>query len=509
MVMARAVSKLRGITRSKPGALTSQCRKNFLLTALFVGMVVVAAGCGETTKPVVSPASSQVNSYFGGPFNVTGSWVNQSAAAFDHSANQIAVSSTIINNATHLAVQVPVQIINGSFTSADTGFLGITESFATTSTGVPSAQNPAITGGWAVEIPGVGALANFLSVIVQSTPATASAAPTALVENTACPNFTAPTQFLYVTVPYAAMLSDLADYGIVAIQPKGSAVTFSAQPFLVGSNPQTTSTVSGGCSQTIFGSLTAYPLNTYGSTGSSPELISIGRAGLLVSYFAPSPGSGATSAFGGGTGVIGVAESTSALDVNSVISATYNGFIFSPSNPVKGANGYDITVLASAFGNHTATSQACSVLQSSLAANNNQGGLVPNLPSPNSIYGGEFLTVSAAGSVNDPTGVNGSENCDVAIDLGTQNPNNNGLFPTATVFIGSSFPPFSASKPWTCGSGGVCAVSFPAAAIVGQVQGRYVIFVSASGVSTPPAQLPNGNGILQPQPVGIYLFQRM
>jgi len=305
------------------------------------------------------------------------------------------------------------------------------------------------------------------------------------------------------------MLSDLADYGIVEIQSQGSAVTFSTQPFLVGSNPQTASTVTGGCSQTIFGALTAYPLNTYASPGATPELISIGSAGLLVSYFAPTAGSGATSAFGGGTGVIGVAEPSSALDVSAVTSAKYNGFIFSPGNPVKRSNGYDITVLASAFGNHTATSQACSLLQASLAANNGQGGLVPTLPSPNSIYGGEFLTVSASGTVNDPTGASASENCDVVIDLGTEDPANNGLFPNATVFIGSNFPPFSASNPWHCSTGGVCAVSFPAAAIVGQVQSQYVIFLSASGSSTPPAQLPNGNGILQPQPVGIYLFQKM
>jgi hypothetical protein len=191
-----------------------------------------------------------------------------------------------------------------------------------------------------------------------------------------------------------------------------------------------------------------------------------------------------------------------------VISADYNGFIFSPSNPLKQSNGYDITVLASAFGNHATGSPACSTLQASLAANNVQGGKVPVLPSPNSIYGGEFLTVSATGSVNDPTGASGSENCDVVIDLGTQDPNNNGLFPNATVFIGSNFPPFSVSHQWTCGSSGVCAVSFPAAAIAGQVEGRYVIFVAASGSSTPPAQLPNGAN-LQPQAVGIYLFQKM
>jgi|SRR5215472_239415 len=500
MVMARQVLKLRRITTNNLGALTVTRRESFLLVALLVSILLLSASCGQTAKTVVSPAAGQVTSYFGGPFLVTGSSVARpTAAAFDHSANQIAVAGQVLSGVT----AVPVNIINGSFTSGDTGFLAITESLALNSTGFPSAQNPALTGAWAVEIPGAGALANFLTLHATG-PTTA--APTAMAQNTACPGSAIATPFLYVTVPNTAMQTDLADYGIVQIKSQGSAVTFSTQPFLVGPSPQTTSTVTGSCSQTVFGAVTAYPLNTFGTSGPLPELISMGSSGLLVSNF--DPGLGGLGAFGGGTGVIGVAEPSSALDVNSVISDQYDGFIFSPSNPVKQSNGYDITVLASAFGNHAAGSPACSTLQASLAANNVQGGKVPVLPSPISIYGGEFLTVSATGSVNDPTGASGSENCDVVIDLGTQDPNNNGLFPNATVFIGSNFPPFSVSHPWTCGGSGVCAVSFPAAAIVGQVQGHYVIFVAASGASTPPAQLPNGAN-LQPQAVGIYLFQKM
>ena len=503
MVMARQVLKFRRITTNELGALASSRLENFLLKALLVSLLHFSAGCGETAKPVVSPTAAQVDTYFGGPFNVTGSSVMQSAAAFDHTANQIAVSGHIISNASGTPVQVPVNIINGTFVSTDTGFLAITETLAPTSGEPPSPQNPAITGAWAVEIPGAGTLANFLSL---HTTGPISAGPTAMAQNTACPNFTAPSPFLFVSVPNAALVTDTADYGVVQISSQGSAVTFAVQPFLVGSNPQLPSTVTGGCSQTLFGAVTAYPLNTFGNSGPLPELISIGSSGLLVSSFDPSLGG--LGAFTAGTGVMGVAAPSAALDVNSVISMKYDGFIFSPSNPVRQSSGYDITVLASAFGNHAAQSQACSTLQASLAANNGQGGKVPVLPSPNSIYGGEFLTVSVAGSVNDPTGASGSENCDVVIDLGAQDATSSGLFPNATVFIGSNFPPFGVSNPWTCG-GGVCAVSFPAAAIVAQVQGHYVIFLRATGSSIPPAQLPDGAGNLALQPVGIYLFQKM
>jgi hypothetical protein len=96
----------------------------------------------------------------------------------------------------------------------------------------------------------------------------------------------------------------------------------------------------------------------------------------------------------------------------------------------------------------------------------------------------------------------------VVIDLGAPDSATNGLFPNARIFIGSNYPPFSASNPWTC-AGTTCALSFPAAAVVGQVQGRYVIFLVASAASSPPARLPDNFGSAVAQPVGIYLFQKM
>jgi len=188
-----------------------------------------------------------------------------------------------------------------------------------------------------------------------------------------------------------------------------------------------------------------------------------------------------------------------AVDVSAVVGAKYNGIFYSPQNTVPAT--FDITALASAFGNHNATSPTCSALQTSLSA-----GTVSATPSANSLYGGEFLSASSSGMVNDPTGANGSENCDVVIDLGQQD-SVTGVFDNATVFIGANFPPFSTANPRTC-AGSPCAFSFPAAAIVGKVNGRWVILVTASGVSTPPAQLPDNFGNLRAQPLGIYLFQK-
>jgi hypothetical protein len=358
-----------------------------------------------------------------------------------------------------------------------------------------------------VEIPGGGTLANFLSVTSSGVGVSTRAAPAAMAQNTACPNFPDPIYFFYVAVPNANLTTDVADYGATAISSQGSAITFRTQPFLIGAPRPVGLNATGGCSQTNLGALTAFPLNSFGSS-SNLELISIGQTGFLVSSFNSSnPGQiTEVGAFGTGTGVIGVQAPVGQVDVNALVGAQYNGMLYSPQNTVPAT--YDITTLASAFGNHNATSPACSGLQAALAANNGKGsGTVSSLPSPNSLYGGEFLSVGSGGMVNDPTGANGSENCDVAIGLGQQDSTSGGVFPNATVFIGSNFPPYSASNPWTCG-GSPCAVSFPAAAVVGQVHGRYVILVSTSAASTPPAQLPDNFGNLRAQPIGIYLFQK-
>jgi hypothetical protein len=470
--------------------------------------LLALGGCSQTAPPVTTPATGKVNTYFGGPFSVAINPVGMSSSSFDHSANQIGVSGFVNTGVGSLLV--PTQLLSGTFTAANTGFVAVSENFATTSSGYAS-QNPPLSGAWAVEIPGAGALANLLSVQTASgsTATTVKAAPAAMADNTACPVFPQQTSFLYVNVPNPSTASsiDTSNYGMVGIATQGSDVTLSATPYLIGPLPGTASVVTGGCSISTLGAVTSYPLNSYGLP-SNVELISVGKLGLLVSSFNESSHTSTAGAFGGGNGVMGVQEPSSPVDVSSVVGAIYNGFMYAPKNTVAGT--YDITVLASAFGNHTGVSLPCAPLIASVVGNYQQGnGNVAALFSPNTIFGGEFLTASTTGGVNDPSGQLGSENCDVAIDLGTQDTSNAGLFPNATIFIGTTYPPFSHSNPWMCfGTNNFCAVSFPAAAVVGQVQGQYVILVTASANSNPPAQLPNSVGSPVQQPVGIYLFQK-
>src|SRR5215467_1684714 len=237
--------------------------------------LLLLAGCGETAKTVTSPSADKVDSYFGNAFVVQGTALAKSSATFDHTARQVAVSAFIVNQKT----QVPAQLINGTFSSADTGFLGITENFAPNNSGVIAPQNPPLTGAWAVEIPGGGTLANFLSVTSSGVGVSTRAAPAAMAENAACPNFSDPTYFYYVMVPNASLTTDVADYGATGISSQGSAITFRTQPFLIGASRPVGFNATGGCSETNLGALTAFPLNSFGSS-SNLELISIGRSGL-------------------------------------------------------------------------------------------------------------------------------------------------------------------------------------------------------------------------------------
>ena len=466
------------------------------------------SSCSQTAPPVTTPAAGKVDTYFGGPFSVVGNSVGRSSSSFDHSANQIGVSAFVSNQ----SLLVPTQVLSGSFTKADTGFLAVSENFLTTSSGQITPQNPPMSGAWAVEIPGAGALANLLSVNTTSNPPVISAAPVAMADNTTCPDFLNSTSFLYVNVPNPNRVSsvDTSNYGIVSIVTQGSDVTFSATPTLIGTQPGTASVVTGGCSVSTLGALTAYPLNSFGQTSSNLELISIGKSGLLASSFNTTGSVSTVGAFGGGFGVIGVQELSSPVDVSAVIGGKYNGFMYAPKDSAVSGT-YDVTVLASAFGNHTGLSLPCAPLVATVVGNYQRGnGNVSRIWSANTIFGGEFLTAGATGNVNDPSGQLGSENCDVAIDLGIQDTNNAGLFPNAMIFIGTTYPPFSHSNNWLCfGTNDGCAVAFPAAAVVGQVQGHYVIFVAASANSTPPAQLPNSAGGSIAQPFGIYLFENL
>jgi len=278
-------------------------------------------------------------------------------------------------------------------------------------------------------------------------------------------------------------------YGSADISASGLTVTLNniAQhtlPSLSGgasgtpANPSPSS-VTGACSSTVYGNTVSLPpqvtITNPGNGESVPPqaLLGIGPSGLLVE----SNGNyiGAETPFyqnglGAGTGAIGLPKPSSAVDTSSLVGAQYLGFFFgSGSVGVNPTNGNSFTT----NGFSSVASFGFSSLPSTCAS------VAPGTST--TLYGGDFTN-------NDPTtSTTGYGICDFAIDLGAQDTSTNGLFPSATVYVG---PTFAGNTTRTT------TYSFPAVAIAGQLNGKYAIFLIGEDTVGSPNQ-----------PWGIYLLQ--
>jgi hypothetical protein len=106
------------------------------------------------------------------------------------------------------------------------------------------------------------------------------------------------------------------------------------------------------------------------------------------------------------------------------------------------------------------------------------------------IYGGDYPQNN--GQDNPSASPNGFGNCDFAIDLGIQDPSNNGLYPSATVWVGSCYAGNIAGGACSAGNISGSTYSFQAVAIAGQLNGKYAIFLI---------------GVDSTQPWAVYLLQ--
>ena len=347
---------------------------------------------------------------------------------------------------------------------------------------------PAQTGSWAFE------LANQAGGLVQLL----GQPFTPLVATSACPSSSTPQTYQFVTIPDPLLVpspvSQTVDltfnpavetgFGTVSVSATGGTVTLSnvAQhtlPAVSGSTgtPSNASPASatGICSSTPFGQTVSIPGQVAitnpgnGESVAASATIGIGPSGLLVEDNGATTTAPYQNTLGAGTGAIGLPQPTSALNTADVVGAQYIGFFYGsgvagaqPSTP----SGWSSSVASFGF---STTPASCGAVTS---------------PTATLIYGGDFTN-------NDPSApavqaAGGFGNCDYAIDLGAQDSANNGLYPTATVWIGSSF----------AGNTTGVSYSFPAVAVAGQLGGKYAIFLL--GVDT--TGTPN-------QAQGIYLLQ--
>lgn len=432
------------------------------LRLLGSSLLVIAAstltGC-STADSVTAAPQTNVQQYFGPAVSAipaSGSNPGVGAYLIDHTAGtfvQYAGNKTVVYD-------------SGTFTTLGNGI----ESIALTYSGGNGSQgallSPPQTGSWAVEWSGQGALIGMLGQPV-----------TPVASNATCPSLSTATAFEFVTLPTSGNSTEVA-YGTLNIASTGTAINFTgiAQYTLSGGVPVNPSaaTVSGTCSSTVLGQTISVPNTSVVSNPGNGQLvapsatIAIGPTGFLVE-----DNGGGDNIMGGGTGAVGLPVPAAALTTSTLTGAQYTGFIFG-----TGAAGNNLQGLAAV----SSSSRVASFGYPNLAT------ACPTLPAPQTatiLYGGEFAS-------NNPAG-NAFGNCDFAIDFGTQSTKTNGLFPSAVVWIGASYPGNATGKSY----------SFPAVAIASQLKGKNAIFViglDATGLKT----ISQGR---QSQDWGVYLLQ--
>ncbi len=181
----------------------------------------------------------------------------------------------------------------------------------------------------------------------------------------------------------------------------------------------------------------------------------IGPTGLLVENNGVSSIAVYQNALGAGTGAVGLPKPSTPVDTAALLSGQYLGFVYGAGlfhqNPTEPPPGWS---------SHLASFGFPANLQSSCSSFALETG-----PLVNGIYGGDFPQNN--GQDNPSASSTGYGNCDLAIDLGTQDPATNGLYLNAKVWMGEAYAANTSQTTY----------SFPAVAIAGQLQGQNAIFI--------------------------------
>jgi len=445
-----------------------------MVLAAWLGMFT--AGCGNNTSTVSNVPTSDPSQLYFAP--TTGD-VYSSTYAIDHAANTFVRKVYGKYGSQTSPASGGTVTDSGTISKLSNGVISLETTYSETSTGTETTYAPPLTGNWEVELPGQAALVG-MKAYTNFTP---------LVPTQSCPSLASATTFQFVTIPKQLSIGGTTiqssswnpqletAFGSVAIATSGTTVQFSSvsqHTFPLNgaasgppSNPGPVS-ATALCSQTYYGQTISVPGSvTVANPGQQQTVppsatIGIGPSGFLVedagapSGQAPSTMPPYENILGAGYGAIGLPKPSSPLNTSGAVAAQYQGFVF-------GSGGTATTSLLASFG-YPSLQTAC-----------------PTLPAPSTstiLYGGEFAN-------NDPS-ANPFGNCDMAIDLGTQDANNNGLYPVAVVYVAASFP----------NNGIGITYSVPAVAIAGQIQGKYAVFLIGVDMTGSPAQA-----------WGIYLLQ--
>lgn len=461
-------------------------------------MILCFAGCGGNSTSTTAAPKAAPQNYFAPPVSGTSNGGSDLIVPQLYSIDDTGNAFSQTTYRLQLPAQQGLQTINaGDLMIGQRSLRSLTITANYTYSGanpVYVADTTPKPGGFAVELSGqAGALVQL---------AGQPAVP--VVAATQCPNLKTPQTYQFITIPGALAAqsagvtpmygwdpaNDTA-YGSVDISSSGSTVTFQnihqyTLPSEGGSGSPTLpvpSSATGTCAATVFGNTITlpYPItiqNPGGGQGVSPSATAgIGPSGLLVEGNSVTQGpfgSAASSTvvpnynnvLGAGTGTVGLPKPSAALDTNALVGAQYLGFIYS-SGIYTAFN----QLLASGWSSHLASFGFSAVPPECGTAIGD-----PTTTPSTLIYGGDFTNDAPA------TYSGGFGNCDFGIELGPQDPSNNGLYTQATVRVGAGYAGNTTGN----------AYSFPAVAVAGQLNGKYAIFLV--GVDTT-------------QPWAVYLLQ--
>ena len=393
----------------------------------------------------------------------------------DHSTLDISAASFTFNYGTVAAGQRGLHTLttSTSYYYQDVPLLNLGSQLVSKPTGW-FAYTPTETRGFALELSGQGG--GFVQLAGQ---------PVAPVVNASqCPDSATHT-YQFITIPLQLQVSNIhgilnpntswdpttdTAYGSVDVSSSGTTVTFKniSQYTLSGGAPaQPVTSATGTCGPTYFGKVTNAPgqltINDPGSTDPAQTIppqamIGIGASnGLLVedngsggngTMLDTNPALHYNNILGAGTGTVGMAKSSSTT--SAAVGEQYLGFIYSPGV-------YDNN--SSTPKNMSSHLTSFGFPSTALPANCNNTSFGVPATSTNVLFGGDYT--------NDVQSSSGYGNCDVAIDLGSEDSTNNGLYKNAKVYMLTSY------AANTTGS----TNSFSAVAIAGQINGKYAIFL--------------------------------
>jgi hypothetical protein len=398
-------------------------------------MVLLMVGCGGGSSQSGNSASGQGLVAPSPPTQINkylGSNGDIWTASLDHTNDQVTGKNITKNG---LSINASAA---GTF-----GMAGNFLKFSLTSTPpiIPPVTGDPTVGGLGLDIPGRAAMVRFGDL-------TNSVVP--LIPSESCPTIGGTVTYLFLTIPSPswAIQTDAA-YGSFQVSVTDQAWNFTqAGQFTLTGGPPAEPAMplpAGYCGL----STTGYSVTSTYDSNTNPPVATVtmgfGPSGFFVeddgSHQSTPPGVVPSNALGAGAGAVGLVEPASPLSASDVVGAQYAGFLYEPVSTVSSTS---VVTQAVSFG--------CA------------GISCPVPPSSTSIVGGTFPG-------DDPTQ---QAKTNLILELGPQD-STNGLYPKAQLTVSG--------------------LALPVVAIVGNPEGRFVIYVLAEDTS-------------RNLPLALYLFQR-